>query len=533
MSIPPPDIERTAVVRDPWLPGYELVASIGRGGCGEVFKARQLSLGREVAVKVVRLGQADDPTAAERFATEAAVLGRLRHPNVVSLYEFGRHDGTLFLVMELVEGEDLGQRLRRAGPLAERTAWLIARQAAAGLAHAAALGVVHRDVKPGNLCLTDPPAGAGLPAGVPLVKVTDFGLARVAWAVDAADRPRTAPGVSLGTPGYMAPEQYRGGPVDHRADVYALGATVYHALAGRPPFEGRTVWDVMARKLENTPPPLPDASPEGAALISAMMATNPAARVGSYDELLDRIDRLPVLLDRPPPAPPRPARRRWWPVAALTGAAAAGAGAILTPGLWRPPPATLRADGPPAHVTVGEPESLFDGASLDRWATSGTWAVGRDEEGTPVLTGSGHVRRAFGPTPDYQLVLGLDVYEAAAAEVEFAVRPDGRRLVLRVARDEGATLGTRAADRDHPRPLAGPVPFPGGNWFKGRRPYLEVRIERAGDWWSAYFRGTLVGRVQDAAPTAPAFRLTAHDGQVRADTVLLTRIGPKPTTGGQ
>jgi hypothetical protein len=325
----------------------------------------------------------------------------------------------------------------------------------------------------------------------------------------------------------MAPEQHRGGPVDHRADIYALGATVYHALAGRPPFEGKTVWDVMVRKLENTPPPLPACGPEGTRLVAGMMAADPDKRISSYDELFNRIDRL-SLFGRPSPAT-RSARRRWWP-SAVGGAVVLGASGVAVFGLRGSPAVTQPGDDPLSFVAVGEPESLFDGASLDRWAASGAWAIVPDDEGTPVFIGSGLIRRAFAPARDYQLTLGLDVHEAAAAEVHFAVNPNGRRLVLRVTRDEGAVLGTKDADRGPVRPLFGPVPFPARNWFKDRRPYLEVRVERAGGGWSAWFRGELVGRVFDNSPTSPEFRLAAHDGQVRVDTVLLVPLGPLPTS---
>src|SRR5207248_8160120 len=179
-----------------------------------------------VALKVIQFGPC--PALAARFETEAAALAKLSHPNVVQVYDCGWHAGRAFMAMELLDGEDLARLLRRAGRLGERVAWALARQTAAGLAHAAARGVVHRDVKPENLFLVPAPAGVGLPPGVPLVKVTDFGLARTRWAADPDGARLTAHGATLGTPAYMAPEQYRkAADADHRADVYALGATVY------------------------------------------------------------------------------------------------------------------------------------------------------------------------------------------------------------------------------------------------------------------------------------------------------------------
>jgi hypothetical protein len=512
----PADLERTAVNSDGWVPGYELLGVIGRGGFGQVFQARQLKLDRPVAVKVVRLNRLDAPRLADQFDTEALALARCQHPNVVQVYDYGRHGGRLFLAMELLDGEDLGERLRRDGPLDERTAWLIARQAAAGLAHAAGHGVVHRDVKPGNLFLVPAPAGVGVPPGVPMVKVTDFGLALARGPADPADPP--AAGAALGTPAYMAPEQHRGGAVDHRADVYALGATVYHCLAGRPPFPGPSAWDVLVQKLENAPPPLPAASPGTTELLAAMMAPDPGKRVGSYEELITRIDRVLVGGSGGPVAR---RRRRWRPVAALAGALVV---ALAAGGAW------LRSAPPAAeYASTGRHEVLFDGASLERWSVAGAWGVERDDEGVAVLCGRGFARRPFAPSGDYRVTVGLDVHEAAAAEVHFAIpadRPEtGRRLVLRVTRDEGGVFGTRDGDRGEFRPLGEPVPFPPARWFHDRRPYLEVQVARAGDVWAAWFRGEPAGRAaDDGTPKAAEVRLCAVDGKARVDTVLLEEL---------
>src|SRR5262249_28528733 len=147
----------------------------------------------------------------------------------------GRHEGRLYFAMELVEGEDVEQRVEQRGPLDEATAWGLARQAASGLAHAAGFGIVHRDVKPANLLLVEPPAGFPLPHGLPLVKIADFGLAFLAEEAETRTR-LTATNATVGSPHYMPPEQLEGASVDVRADIYALGATVYHMLAGQPPF---------------------------------------------------------------------------------------------------------------------------------------------------------------------------------------------------------------------------------------------------------------------------------------------------------
>jgi serine/threonine-protein kinase len=546
MRNPPADLERTAVSDGGWLPGYQLLTAVGAGGFGTVYKARQLKLDRLVAVKVIPPADPGNPAPAARFEQEAIALGKFHHPNIVQVYDCAQHDGRLFIVMELLEGEDLGQRLRRVGRLDERTAWAVARQTAAALEHAACQGVIHRDVKPANLFLVPPPSGIGLPRDLPMVKVTDFGLALFARSVGDPDGRLTAAGAVLGTPAYMAPEQGRRAAVpDHRADIYALGATVYHALIGRPPFDGATAWELMEQKLQPAPPLGADVSAESAELVAAMMAPDPDERFESYKELIERIDQIaakwePLRSPRTELEPVRKheravarnSRRKWWVWAAVAGlliAAGVGWG-------WRPgrPAGAVRPAA--RYFSDGRQEALFDGAS--GWlppASGGAWRVEPDDEGVVVMTGTGFVRRTFTRFEDYRVTIGLDVYRAAAAEVHFAfpARADGAdRLVLRVSRIGGAVLGTRAGDRDEFRPLREPVPFPPAGWFDGRRPYLEVRFERAGGAWTVWFNGTEAGRVaDDDAPRAAEVRLYAEGGPARVDSAVLERLHPKPVGG--
>ena len=231
------DIVETLLRPTEIIPGYEILGVLGQGGMGVVYRARQLNLKRIVALKTVLVTQMADEAALQRFEQEAQAVARLAHPHIIAAYDFGRHDGRLYFAMELVEGEDVHRLIARRGRLDERTAWGLVRQAAAGLAHAAQQGIVHRDIKPANLLLVEPPAGFPLPAGMPLVKIADFGLARLAAAADEATR-LTSAGTAVGSPHYMPPEQLRGEPVDQRADVFALGRhgvphAVGPAAAGR------------------------------------------------------------------------------------------------------------------------------------------------------------------------------------------------------------------------------------------------------------------------------------------------------------
>ncbi|MBN9119428.1 MAG: protein kinase, partial [Planctomycetes bacterium] len=285
-----PDVVPVVTVK-----GYEILDTLGAGACGVVYKARQENLNRVLALKTVLMPDRATPELLGRFQKEAVSLAKLHHPNIVAVYDSGmceKPGGQAYFAMELLDGEDLGARIDRAGPLPESVVWPIARQTAAALAHAAKNKIIHRDVKPANLFLVPPPTGFPLPDGVPMVKVTDFGLA---LSRAEGDQRQSVAGTVLGTPVYMAPEQFAGSDVDERADIYGLGCTVYHALTGAPPFDGRTVWDVMMKK--SAPPPrlAPPISPETADLVASMLAIAPDDRPRDYTELLARIDALPCV----------------------------------------------------------------------------------------------------------------------------------------------------------------------------------------------------------------------------------------------
>jgi serine/threonine protein kinase len=219
---------------------YEILAPLGAGGMGEVYRARDTSLDREVAVKVLPERVAASPDALARFEREAKAVAALSHPNILAIHELGRQEGTAYAVTELLEGETLRQRLA-SGALPQRKAVEQAIQVASGLAAAHAKGIVHRDLKPENLFVTRDGR----------VKILDFGLATWEPAVDekATSSPTigrlTDPGTILGTVGYMSPEQVRGAPVDARGDIFALGAVLYEMLTGRRAFQRDTATETM------------------------------------------------------------------------------------------------------------------------------------------------------------------------------------------------------------------------------------------------------------------------------------------------
>jgi predicted Ser/Thr protein kinase len=223
----------------PQVAGYEILGELGRGGMGVVYRARQVSLGRTVALKMILAGQFAGDTEIRRFHAEAQAAGALDHPGIVPVFEVGRHDGHHFLAMAFVDGPSLEARLRD-GPLPQREAAALVRQVAEAVAIAHDHGIVHRDLKPQNILLDKD----GRP------RVTDFGLAK---RLEGGPE-LTGTGQVLGTPSYMAPEQAGGAKnVGPAADVYALGAVLYAVLTGRPPFQAASAFDTLLQVIDQEP----------------------------------------------------------------------------------------------------------------------------------------------------------------------------------------------------------------------------------------------------------------------------------------
>ncbi|MFF3316602.1 protein kinase [Streptomyces sp. NPDC003035] len=220
---------------------YRLHSCVGRGGMGEVWQATDEVLGRDVAVKLM-LGHGTDPSAADRFRLEAQTAARLSHPHVVGVFDFGTWDGKLFLVMELVDGESLAGDSGTPRVLPPERVAVVAAHAAAGLAAAHREGVVHRDIKPGNLLLD----------GDGTVKLADFGIARF---VDDPSAGLTTTGQIVGTGLYLAPERALGRPASSASDVYSLGCVLYQLLTGRPPFQGDTATALLYQHIDTPPAP--------------------------------------------------------------------------------------------------------------------------------------------------------------------------------------------------------------------------------------------------------------------------------------
>lgn len=526
----------SAPTADEQIPGYEVLGVLGKGACGVVFRAKQLKLDRVVALKMVLSDRAPTESMLARFDKEAVSLAKLKHPNIVSVYDCGHHNGQAYFAMELLEGEDLGARIDRAGPLDEFTAWHIARQTASALAHAADLGVYHRDIKPANLFLTAPPTGYPLPPGVPLVKVTDFGLAITRQTGDErTDQRLTAAGVVLGTPAYMPPEQFAGSNIDHRADIYALGASVFHMLSGDLPFKGGSIWEVMLKKSEPVPRLIPPVSAESANLVARLMARDPGDRVATYHELVERIGALSFMRDAggaPPPRAPRAApeteqpaprartRTKVYALALVGVVAAAGVAALALSGSGRP-----KAGAALAFVT-GDRVELFDRRNVLAWQGQG-WSIAPDGEGTSILTGDGKVRRSFDPPANFRVVLGLDPFDATNVEVVVATA-DGstKQWSVNVDRAAGASFGVRESEAAPFRPLGPAIPVPPKDADKLQ--YGEVRFERAGGRVRAFYLGRPLGEIEDRDLARTGAVTIVANGTVRIDTAAVEELIAKP-----
>jgi serine/threonine protein kinase len=257
---------------------FEVRTSLGQGGMGTVYRGWQITVDREIAIKVIHPKLASDRIAVKRFLREARLSSRLNQPNIVNVYDFGQtEDGILYIAMELLRGHTLGRELESMRPLTTRRVLGIAQQLCDALDSAHNQGIVHRDLKPNNIIILDDPPGRDL------IKVLDFGLAK-SLITDTSSLVTNTNAI-LGTPLYMPPEQIEGKASDQRADLYSLGCILFQMLTGRPPFTGETVNVVLAAHVSDPVPPLPQTVPAPLAkMVLQLMEKEPAKRMGSARE---------------------------------------------------------------------------------------------------------------------------------------------------------------------------------------------------------------------------------------------------------
>jgi serine/threonine-protein kinase len=373
---------------------YEVRQRLGAGAFGEVYRAHDRVLNREVAIKRIRLDAFADPGQLEdvkkRFLREAQVAARLRHPNIVTTHDIVSTPTSSFIVMELVGGATLQARMAERGRLSFEEALAVVEQVGAALDHAHAAGVVHRDVKPANVMIE--------PSGV--AKVMDFGIAKEAGGN------LTATGLVMGTPSYMSPEQARGEAVDARSDLFSLGCVAYECLTGRRPFEASSVASILVRVLTEDPPPADEAAlglpPGTAAALRRATAKDPAARFPSAGAMIEALRALarpgdatrtvggvvaPDPAPDPAPAPaPAPAPRRRSGRAAVALAGVAAVAAIAGVVHWRAQasrvPVTIPA-GTTLHLALDTP--LSSETAVEGQTITGTIAKALRVDGAEAL----------------------------------------------------------------------------------------------------------------------------------------------------
>ncbi|MFY0573550.1 protein kinase domain-containing protein [Cystobacter fuscus] len=269
---------------------YRILQRLSAGGMGVVYRGERIELGRAVAIKFLHSWMATEQSFQRRFQIEAQAMSRLSHPCCVSVIDFGVQEGAPFMVMDFVTGQPLRTVLREGGPLPVKRALGIVRQVLAGLAHAHAQNIVHRDIKPDNLILAEA-TGLG-----DQIRILDFGLAKLRDTVSGLTT-----GLAVGTPSYMAPEQIRAGEIDARTDLYAVGVLLFELLTGAKPFDSERMTEVMRQHQEDAPPTLGSIQPgagfsqELEAVVRKAMAKRPGDRFQSAEDFAAALDALPDL----------------------------------------------------------------------------------------------------------------------------------------------------------------------------------------------------------------------------------------------
>ncbi|HEY4229977.1 MAG TPA: serine/threonine-protein kinase, partial [Thermoanaerobaculia bacterium] len=321
---------------------YEILSPLGAGGMGEVYRARDPRLGRDVAIKVLPAAFSSDPDRLKRFEQEARAAGALNHPNITAIHDLGTNpsDGAPYVVHELLEGETLRSELA-SGRFSQRKAIEHAVQIAQGLAAAHEKGIVHRDLKPENVFVTKDGR----------VKILDFGLAKLTQAEGAPNAAATSiptatePGVVMGTLGYMSPEQVKARPADARSDIFAFGAILYEMLSGQRAFRGDSAGETMAAILKEDPPELSvtnqNVSPGLDRIVRHCLEKNPERRFQSASDIAFDLETLSGLSTPRLQAPAAPARLRGPIGLAAAALAIALAGLFAGRLIWKAPPVAV------------------------------------------------------------------------------------------------------------------------------------------------------------------------------------------------
>ncbi len=399
---------------------YRILTKLGEGGMGAVYRGEQISLRRTVAVKLLRPELSANPMLLRRFSAEAEAVAKLSHPNTVNVYDFGQDtDGSLFIAMEYIDGRSLRSVVAKEGPLSPARALAIAVQVAASLSDAHAHNIVHRDLKPDNVMLQD----RGRQRDV--VRVLDFGIAKLRDDSRATQQAMTQAGDMLGTPQYMAPEQIRGDAVDGRCDIYALGCMIYEMVTARLPFDAPTIMAMLSKHLMEAPVPPSQRRPELALppaidqLVLAAMAKDPAQRPASMELYGEQLAAVLATL----PAPTAPQVSVQQPVAGTPTPPAHATPPVHATQLVQPvvtPPAySVAAAAPRAPTRSRAP--LYAGLTVLLAAGGGTAAYFAMHDRSPA--GQGSAAPAVTPAPGVAPAAGAEPGGTAASASDPGATP--------------------------------------------------------------------------------------------------------------
>jgi eukaryotic-like serine/threonine-protein kinase len=394
-----------AIANGTRLGRYEIRAQLGAGGMGEVYRARDEKLNRDVAIKILPAAFSQDAERLLRFEQEAQAAGALNHPNILSIFDVATHDGLLYVVSELLDGETLREKLNGTA-LSQRRAIDYATQISKGLAAAHEKGIIHRDLKPENLFVTNDER----------IKILDFGLAKLVESAGDNEgqtdvptrRVNTDPGAVMGTAGYISPEQVRGQKVDHRSDIFSLGAVLYEMLSGRRAFRGPSAVETLSAILKEDPGELSESnrnvSPTLERLVFHCLEKNPAARFHSANDLAFALE-------------------------ALSGSSVSA----------------------PAETSV-----LALGPARSKWREQLPWIVAAVAVLLAIIAFAvPYLRRAPAATPTIATRFFIHPPEKTTFGRRFAVSPDGRRVVFLVNSEGKSLLWVRGLDSLAAQPLGG------------------------------------------------------------------------------
>jgi serine/threonine protein kinase len=371
----------------PLIPGtilgqYEIRSPLGAGGMGEVYRAHDTRLDREVAIKVLPESLTSDPERLRRFEQEARAAAALNHPNILAVYQMATHESVSYMVSELLDGETLRERLRR-GPVPMRKAIDYAVQIAHGLAAAHDRGITHRDLKPENLFVTKDGR----------VKILDFGLAKVGPSKDSLGEEVTLasgtdPGMVMGTVGYMSPEQVRGKTADHRSDIFAFGTVLYEMVTGKQTFRKPTSAETMTAILKEEPPSISQiapASPPGLQrVVHRCLEKSPEQRFQSASDMAFALEALSDSGSSPVAVIEQRSRSRWAWVAGAGVLAALAAGLVAW---WTIPPAVPVVEPlPSSPMMVNQRKATFLVMDRESISTKGKPGVGKSRR-SPLRVG--------------------------------------------------------------------------------------------------------------------------------------------------